>query len=120
MSGGPQTAKKTTVNYYLVKFMEQSYLNVKWMKEAELEEYSYKSKQKIRRYQMQKDKKKALVSYYPTTAAFEDYLSSDYRRRILARAVGILISFVNASPRGPIFSNCLNPYVVGCHHSPSR
>lgn len=47
--------------------MEQSYLNVKWMKEAELEEYSYKSKQKIRRYQMQKDKKKALVSYYLNT-----------------------------------------------------
>ena len=47
--------------------MEQSYLNVKWMKEAELEEYSYKSKQKIKRYQMQKDKKKAIVSYYPAT-----------------------------------------------------
>jgi hypothetical protein len=32
--------------------MEQSYVNVKWMKEADLEEYSYKSKQKIRRYQI--------------------------------------------------------------------
>jgi hypothetical protein len=50
------------VNYYLVKFMDQSYLHVKWMKEAELEEYSYKSKQKIRRYLQSKDKKKAQVS----------------------------------------------------------
>jgi len=47
--------------------MEQSYLNVRWMKEADLEEYSYKSKQKIRRYLQQKEKKKALVSHSPAT-----------------------------------------------------
>jgi hypothetical protein len=42
--------------------MEQSYMHVKWMKESDLEEYSYKAKQKIRRYWGQKEKKKFLVS----------------------------------------------------------
>ncbi len=43
--------------------MEQSYMHVKWMKESDLEDYSYKAKQKIRRYWGQKEKKRFLVSF---------------------------------------------------------
>lgn len=45
-------------NFFLVKLMEQSYMHVKWMKESDLEDYSYKAKQKIRRYWSQKEKKR--------------------------------------------------------------
>ena len=51
-------------NWFLVKFMEQSYLHVKWMSEEQLEEYSFKAKQKIRRYWSQKEKKRFIVSFY--------------------------------------------------------
>lgn len=33
-----------THNEFLVKFMDQSYLHVKWMTEKQLEDYSYKGK----------------------------------------------------------------------------
>lgn len=46
--------------------MDQSYMHVKWMKESDLEDYSYKAKQKIRRYWGQKEKKRFLVSFNNT------------------------------------------------------
>ncbi len=57
--------------WYLIKFVDQSYLHVKWMEETELEEYSYKAKQKIRRYWVQKEKKLRIVSDISNLSEFE-------------------------------------------------
>jgi hypothetical protein len=53
--------------------MEQSYIHVKWMKESDLEEYSYRAKQKIRRYWGTKEKKRFLVSLLLHTTPKSNY-----------------------------------------------
>lgn len=82
--------------------MDQSYMHVKWMKESDLEDYSYKAKQKIRRYWGQKEKKRFLVSFNNT-----------YTKESSSQTIWILCMMFDS--RGTMIAPLVLSYMIYIH-----